>query len=316
MSSFQEPVGNYRHIKKTIVSPGRILLNHTLINKLSFGFQKRMSFFSSLRDRTCVASMAVEASIALPIFLFFIMNILFSFDMLRLHGNIMGAMHQTGNKMAFYGYAYHSLSEDGAILSEGMDSVVLSEGYARTKVTELLGKEYLNNTCLVSGAAGLHFLKSSVMEEEDVIDLRASYRVRPFLQLVGFPDFSMENRYYGRAWTGYDVASRVSDETAEDPIVYVTENGSVYHVARNCSYLNPSIEAVSVQMISQLRNASGEKYYSCGSCSRDEYQAVVYVTSEGSRIHGSLKCSALRRTIYTVHLSEVVGKGKCSKCGR
>mgnify|MGYP006990155229 CR=1 FL=1 len=41
--------------------------------------------------------MTVEAAIAVPVFLFFIMNLLVSFDILRLHGNIMGAMHQTGN---------------------------------------------------------------------------------------------------------------------------------------------------------------------------------------------------------------------------
>lgn len=316
MSSFQEPVSNYQHVKKAFVSPGRNLSNHFLILKLSsLRFQKRMSFFSSLYKRKARASMAVEASVALPLFLFFIMNILFSFDMLRLHGNIMSAMHQTGNKMACYGYAYHNLAEEGTILSEGMDSVILSEGYARTNVIKFLGEEYLNHTCLASGTAGLHFIKSSVMEEGDIIDLRASYRVRPFVRIVGFSDFSMENRYYGRAWTGFDVASREGDGSAEDPIVYVTENGTVYHVARNCTYLNPSIEVVSVEMIQELRNASGERYYNCGSCSRNEYQAVVYVTNQGNRVHGSLKCPGLRRTIYSVHLSEVGGKGKCSKCG-
>lgn len=317
MSSFRKPVGNYNHIKKTFTFPGRILLIQILIQKLlSLGFQKRMSFFFFLyKKRKCRASMAVEASIALPLFLFFIMNLMFSLDMLRLHGNIMSAMHQVGNKMAFYGYACQYVSENGALLTEEADSLIFSEGYARSKVIEYLGKDYLNHTCLSSGAAGLHFLNSSIMKE-DMINLRATYKVHPFINIVGFSDFAMENRYCGRAWTGYDVAGAESGNTSEDPLVYVAKNGTVYHTARNCSYLNPSVEAVSIEMISQLKNAEGKSYAPCGSCSWNKYQAVVYVTSQGEHVHGSLKCSGLKRTIYTVHLSEVGGKGKCSKCGQ
>lgn len=316
MSSFWNPVSTYQHVRINKVSPGRDLLIQTLMHMLlSLRSKKRMSFFPSLCNRSCMASMAVEASVVLPLFLFFIINILSAFEILRLHGNIMGAMHQTGNKMAFYGYAYQSIADDGAVFAEGIDSAILSEGYARNHIIELLGKEYLNHTCLSGGTAGLHLIKSSVMNNNDIIDLTASYYVKPFVSVVGFSDFPMENRYYAKAWTGFDVESRQSDGLEEDPLVYVAENGTVYHVARNCSYLNPSIEPVSVQMIAELRNESGEKYISCGSCDWNQYQAVVYITHQGNRVHGSLKCPGLRRTIYTLRLSQTAGKSKCSKCG-
>lgn len=316
MSFFWNPVSNYQHIKAKFVSPGRNLFNHILfIIHLSFRTKKRMSFFPSLCNTRCMASMAVEASMALPLFLFFIMNILSAFDILRLHGNIMGAMHQTGNKMAVYGYAYQSVVKDGEVFTDGIDSLILSEGYARNHIIDLLGEEYLNNTCLSGGTAGLHMVKSSVMKQNDIIELVASYRVKSFASVVGFPDFSMENRYYARAWTGFNVENRQSDRLEEDPLVYVAENGTVYHIARNCRYLNPSIEPVSVKGVSELRNESGEKYSACGSCDWNPYQAVVYITNQGNRIHGSLKCSGLRRTIYTIRLSQVNGRDKCSKCG-
>lgn len=318
MSSFWNPVCNNKHIRKTFVSPGKSLLLYiykVLFFRSSFRTKKRMSFFSSLRGRKQNASMAVEASMALPFFFFFLMNILFAFDMLRLHGNLTAAMHQTGNKMAFYGYAYKAAMGDEAVLTEAMDSVILSEGYARNCVVNILGKEYLDHSCLSFGAAGLHFMKSSVMKENDVIELVASYRVKPFIKVMGFPDFPMENRYYGRAWTGYDVTGGQGDISAGDPIVYVAENGTVYHTARNCSYLNPSVEAVPYGAISELRNESGGKYYACDRCRYSGYQAVVYITNQGSKVHGSLKCAGLRRTVYAVHLSETGGKGKCSKCG-
>ena len=314
MSFFRILISNFKHFKEKVVSPGKSLLNQ-ILGFFSYKTGKRISFISSLREKKIKASMAVEAAIAIPFFLFFLMNILFAFDMLRLHGNIMGAMHQAGNKMAFYGYAYRSGFGEEGLFSGEADSLILSEGYARRKVINILGEDYLNHTCLASGTSGLHFIKSSVMKEDDRIELVASYKVKPFINIIGFPDMPMENRYYGRAWTGYDVAGRAGGGEGEDPVVYIAETGTVYHIARNCAYLNPSVEAVSKAMASELRNEEGGKYYSCGSCKGKNFQPVVYITSYGNRIHSSLSCSGLKRTVYTVHLSEVKGKGKCSKCG-
>ena len=315
MSFFRYLISNCKLNSQTIVSPGKNLLYQDHIIKFhSFKTGKRMSFIFSPKKEKLKASMTVEAAIAVPIFLFFIINLLVSFDILRLHGNIMGAMHQTGNKMAFFGYAYkNSLGEEGPA-EGGLGSLAFSEGYVRTTVIRILGKEYLDHTCLASGASGLHFMKSSIMKE-DKIELIASYKVKPFIGIIGFPDIPMENRYYGRAWTGYDVERRISGENGEDPMVYIAENGTVYHMARNCAYLNPSIEAVSYALANQLRNENGEKYYPCGSCRGYRFWAVAYVTSYGNKIHSSLNCPGLKRTIYMVHLSEAGGKSKCSKCG-
>lgn len=321
MSSFRKHICNYQHVKKTLVSPGKNLRYQNLLYLFqSFRAEKRMSFFSFLcccmkKNMCCRGSMAVEAAIAVPFFLFFMMNILFSFDMLRLHGNITAAMHQTGNRMAFYGYGYRNLPGGDSLLSEGADSFILSEGYARTKVINILGKDYLDNTCLAGGSSGLHFIKSSVMKDSDIIELTASYKVRPFIKVMGFPDFFMENRYYGRAWTGYDTEHKKDGMKGEDPVVYIAETGSVYHIARNCTYLNPSVEAVSAAITETLRNDNGEKYYACDRCKKNEFQAVVYITGQGNKVHGSLSCSGLKRTVHAIHLSETGGRGRCSKCG-
>ena len=316
MSFFRHLKGNYKHNKKNNVFPGRNLFNQDNTSQFfSIMAGKRMSFAFPFHKRKIKAGMTVEASIVIPLFLFFFMNILFAFDVLRLHGNLMGAMHQTGNKMSFNGYAYRKGVKEEDLFWGELGSLALSEGYAKRKIIDILGKEYLDHTCLVAGSQGLNFTKSSIMKEGDRIELIVSYKVRPLAGLAGFPDISMENRYYGRAWTGYDVENRADQGKGEDPTVYVAANGTVYHMARNCVYLNPSIKAVSSSSVKELRNEDGEKYGVCGGCKGNHHQAVVYVTSYGNKAHSSLGCSGLKRTIYAVHLSETEERGKCQKCG-
>lgn len=291
-----------------------LLKNNKIIKKLLSKYpEKRMSPFSS---PFCRGSMAVEAALAVPVFLFFLMNILFSFEIIRLQSNLTSAMHQTGNQMAFEGYTYrHSIGEavDGM---ESFGSVILSEGYAKSKIISQLGNSYLDHTGLAEGAAGLHLFKSSVMKEDDEIELVASFKVRPFIRVIAFPDFFMENRYYGRAWTGYDVEHGRGNGEKEDPIVFITETGTVYHRSGNCTYLNPAVKVISSFMLEECRNENGGKYYACEKCGTDGIKAVMFVTAQGNRYHSRLGCPALKRTVYTVRLSETGGRGECSKCGK
>lgn len=272
----------------------------TIKSKLS---EKRVSPFPSF---FCKGSMAVEAALAVPFFLFFFMNILFSFEILRLQSNLIAALHQTGNEMAFN--ACQNTNINGTLSS------FLSQGYAKGKIIERAGGEYLDNSCLSGGSKGLNFTKSAVMRRQDMIELVVSYRVHPFIRVVGFPDFHMENRYYGRAWTGYDVEKRNAGGEKEDSLVFITATGTVYHWERDCTYLNPSVQVVSAAMLSECRNGNGGKYYPCEKCGVDRIKAVLFVTSEGDRYHSRLDCPSLKRTVYTVHLSEVNGKSECSKC--
>ena len=276
---------------------------------------KRASFIVSrkavnLRRR---GSMTLEAAFALPFFLFAVINILFTVNIIGTQSRINAALHQTGNKMAFAGYVYERTV--GTVIPDGVAGVALTDGYARSQVLEYAGKNYLDQSCISGGSAGLSFAGSSVMGAGDLIDIHVSYRVKPFVSLMGFDGFSMAQRYYGKAWTGYDVTQCVSDPRQEDPMVYVTRMGTVYHLDRNCTYLNPSVESVAAAEIYGKRNQSGGRYYSCGICGGAKGLDRVYITGQGSSYHSRLNCSGLKRTIYTIPLSQAGGKGRCSKCG-
>lgn len=257
--------------------------------------------------------MTLEAAFALPFFLLTVLNILFAVNIIGVQSRMNAALHQVGNKMAFAGYAYNATV--GSVLPDGLAGVALTEGYARGQVTAYVGGPYLEKSCVKGGAGGISFAGSSVMGEGDIIDLRVSYRVRPFAELMGFDGFLISQRYYGKAWTGYDAAGSVGDFHEEDPMVYITETGTVYHLDRNCTYLNPKVEAVSVEGVSGRRNASGAKYGSCGFCGAAAAGNEVYITRFGNSYHSQINCPGLKRTIYTVPLSETGARGRCSKCG-
>ena len=258
-------------------------------------------------------SMTLEAAFVLPFFLFAVINILFAINIIGAQSRINAALHQIGNQMAFAGYGYEKTV--GSVLPDSLAGVAMTHVYARSRVLEYVGRDYLNQSCIVGGADGVSFAGSSVMTEGDIIDLQVSYKVKPFSAVMGLEGFSVTQRYYGRAWTGYDVTQFVSNTEEEDPMVFITETGTVYHLDRNCTYLNPSVESVPALTVDGRRNQSGGRYYPCETCSAGTRMGQVYITRQGNRYHSNINCSSLKRTIYTVPLSQVGGRGRCSKCG-
>ena len=49
-------------------------------------------------------------------------------------------------------------------------------------------------------------------------------------------------------------------------IVYMTDNGSVYHDDYNCSYLRLSIRYVPYEELDWIRNEIGGRYHACDKC--------------------------------------------------
>jgi hypothetical protein len=274
---------------------------------------KRMSScsFGSCFNKVHRASMTVEACLVLPLFLFAFLNLISIVEIYRLQGALSAAMHDTIKQMAVYGYEYQKIGGGGAGMAESLGlTYIVAAGKVRTK----LGTAYLDNSPLAGGASSISWLRSSVMQKEDCIDLVAEYQIRPPSAVAGWKQRTMYNRMRTRAWTGYDNAGSGGSQSSGEEIVYITPEGSVYHRSRACHYLKLSIAAVDKSFLETQRNQDGEKYYPCGACGVSG-GSVVYITGYGNRYHTTLGCSSLKRTIMAVPISETGGRGACSKCG-
>lgn len=270
---------------------------------------KRVSSFISWK---LSASVTVEAAFALPLFLFFMIQVMSAMDMIGIQSRFCAALHQTGNQMAFAGYVYGKAADD--VLPGEIAMTALSQGYAGSQVLKSVGRDYLDKSCVKNGAAGISFQGTSIMQGNDIIEICLSYQLEPVFPITGFTGLAVNQRYYGRAWTGYDVETDISDFTEDDPMVYITETGTVYHTNRECTYLNLSVQAVGADAIVDFRNQSGGKYYACGICGKKNIGGTVYITAQGSSYHCMMTCSGLKRTIYTIPLSQTGGRRRCSKC--
>lgn len=247
------------------------------------------------------AGMTVEAVLALPVFLFFFLNIASIMEMIRLYGNMQLALWGAGNEVALYGCV--SENEEMAAL--------LSPVYIKTRIVSDLGEEYLAASPVVDGADGVFVWEDLFGENEDVLDVTVSYGLEPVSDFIGFRTIRMKNRYYAHIWNGY----RLPEKPEHQEMVYVTETGAVYHSNRDCTHLQLSIREVAAEKLEQTRNQWGRSYGACEKCSDGEIPELLYVTAEGECYHYQTACSGLKRTVFVLELTEALKKYRsCSRC--
>jgi len=276
------------------------------------------SLFRAIRKNKGVslpASVTVEASIVLPIFIFFFANIMVMFNIIKVQSDLEAALHQTGNEIALRAFDVSCAEEViGKEESSGVVKGVISVSYAASKIREYMGSG-ADKSCIVGGLNGLGYIRSNVIEGGDIIDIVVDYKVKPLISVVGFSKFPVEGRYYAHAWTGYDITDESAGDISEEEMVFVTEHGEVYHRNINCKHLKLSVKSVSHAEIDKLRNKDRAKYYPCEYCAQNISSGDVFITDYGNKYHSRIDCAGLKRTIYTIPISEVGGRHPCSDCG-
>ncbi|MDD3368620.1 MAG: pilus assembly protein [Lachnospiraceae bacterium] len=260
-------------------------------------------------------SMTVEAAIILPLFIFFFLNLVSCFQILKIHSDMEQALHQTGQELTVQAYAYREI--DGA--PEHQLKSVLQAGftelYVKNEVIKYLGKEKIENSLIVKGISGLDFSRSQILiNQDDLILIQVNYAVKPMIPMLGFGKICLSNRFYGKAWTGYSM-NQMDLNIGGVPYVYITEYGKSYHTQRNCTHLTLSIEQITLEDLDMQKNSNGENYSCCEICGSVQISQTIFITEEGNRYHNNILCSGLKRSVYAIPLSEVENRQKCSRCG-
>lgn len=286
------------------------------------------------------AGMTVEAALVLPLFLFFFFNVIFLLDVIRLQSGVAAAIQQAGDRICEYAwYREYALSASGGSSGEGADPEqgsagggggldlpgavgdILSLAYVSGEVKNSLGTEYMENTCLRGGSGGISYLRSHILSGNDIVEIHADYRTRPFIPILSGPDFSICNTYYAHAFTGFEIGSgtgpdggQSADAPAEGKVI-VAENGVVYHTDPDCVYLKPRVREVDASSLGKLRANDGSIYRPCEYCHPSQ-DGKVYITPDGNRYHSSRDCSRITRTTHEETAEEAGAHLRpCPKCG-
>ena len=262
---------------------------------------KKTTYGKNNTERTSVSGLkaivTVEAALAIPVFMFAVLSLISIIEIQSIRIKV-----------------HHAASNAGQAAAEYMiDTEHFSIGKLKSDIVKNIGFQRINNSYIRGGVLGLYCGESTYSEVDGEINVVVKYDVK-----LPFPDFtglhkSFKEELKVRAWSGY---YNVLNNPDEDEVVYVTKNGSVYHTNHNCTYLKPAIHYIPYESLETIRNSSGRRYKRCEMCGRKSGVSGVYVTDYGDSYHNSLKCGALKRTVYAVKKSEVEGKGECSKCSQ
>ena len=247
------------------------------------------------RKKGIKASVTIETAMVLPFFFLAIVCMFYMMEVMTIRTAIRSGMQ----------YAAKNVAEKVYFVP------LVSTSELENQIVQAIGSERLDRSIVVNGSGGIHCAKSRLSMMTGILDIRVDYNVRLPVPVISDITVPMEETIKVKGWCGYTKTG--FHETADD-IVYVTENGMVYHTDYNCNYLQLSIQCVSISEVDELRNKDQGRYYECESCEGNSEN--VYITDYGNRYHSSLNCSGLKRTIYAIPLAEAVGKGACTKCGR
>ena len=260
--------------------------------------QKNVSWQSKRAvPHTPRGSMTVEASLAIPIFLFATLCLIYILEMHALRSTVLMGAQVAAKQTA-------------SALTEASEKDVWQFG---SRLLRVVGKSRLDRSMIYGGSSGIDWTGTRVNDKGQLeVDVR--YELR-----LPFPGFSniripCREQFIAKGWNGYEpeVSSGIS---GEGTVAYITDTGSVYHESYDCPYLKLSIHQVSADALADQRNEDGGKYHACEKCAF--YKGInsrYYITNYGDKYHCSLLCSGLKRSIHVVSKEDLQGRRGCSKC--
>ena len=250
--------------------------------------KRRTSAFAS-------GSITIEAAGVIPLFFLAAICILYLFEIMVIQTSIKTGMSYVGKKQVeeMYGNSLISLSQ------------------LENDIVKAIGEERLDRSVVVNGSQGISCAGSYVSQTTKILTIETEYKVKIPLPLFSLSEIPYKETIKIKGWTGY-VPTGFSSE--KEKVVYVTETGVVYHEDYKCTHLDLSTRFVPKEGIENLRNEYQGRYTACERCTHNSGGDGYYITNTGDRYHNKIDCSGLKRTVFSIPISEAVGKGACSRC--
>lgn len=243
------------------------------------------------------ASYTLEAVVVFPLMAVFLVFLLFFFRIMQVETKVQSALI----------YAGRSAAVISSVTSSDTAALAAAKGIFEKEVADdLYVRKYVQGKSM-----GIVLTESKV--SDTYIDLRATYRVKYPIRIFGSKSLTLIAESKNRRWNGKKEGNEKADD---DRFVYCTPNGTVYHLKKDCAYLDLSIHSTVYSNIASTRNKNGHKYSACSRCvDKNKTNSVVYITDYGTCYHCALSCAGLKRTVYKVKRTEISDKKACSKCG-
>jgi hypothetical protein len=242
--------------------------------------------------------MTLEASILLPLFMLFVLNLYTVIDMLRLQAIATWHLHRLGDKICAYGYLPQTLlsgDEQDSWLDIALD-LGTTFLYVRNQMEEL-----------VSFPDKVYVTTASILEEGKV-ELSLTYNYPLFGPVGKRKEVWLQSSYFGYAWGD-------AKTVGETEGAFVTSNGEVYHLYMDCTHLKLTILELPEKELDDFSKEHGKVLVPCLKCAQKKEDDMVYITLEQERIHYEKACAGLTRNISLKDLETAMEEYEvCKRC--
>lgn len=279
---------------------------------------------TSVNKENLEGSVTIEAALVLPLFVYAIL-VFFSFFIIINYQTIMqNSVNNAAKAVSRYEYLNERLEKisEKKEISEKItyDKDILEQGinnlYIRKKILNDEVKNYTKKINIVRGISGIEINETEINKSNDGInDIKVYYRLEVWKLGKSRGRLSLGNRCYFRSWIGESICET---DVSDSKKVFITKNGKVYHLYKDCTHIELSVEKVKYEEVGQLRNLYGGKYYKCEKCIKKQlpYGYFVYITKSGDSYHSYEKCSAIIRDVIEVDISDVGDRDICNRCSK
>lgn len=276
-------------------------------NDKKYDTTERVSSFISQK-----ASLTVETALVLPLFLFAVCFMMYFTEVVRIQAEVGNEIYKQSKELSLYAYVYDRAKSNEIIASGKVENVVtgmLSNLYVKSKVNGGLKDQFFERNNIENG---MSLILSSYLQEDDMIDIVALYRIKIPCNFFHLNQIRVIQRARVRAWTGYN---KEKEEKTKEEVVYITPHGSVYHKDRFCTHISLSVTQINAANVQSQRNDSGGKYYECEICGDEPSTGSYYITQSGDRYHKIKNCRGIKRDVTSIVISQVEGRAPCQRCG-